>query len=189
MKTRLSFAVLFALALPLWAANNQILGWNNLGMHCMDSDYSVFSILPPYNTIESQLIVGGKLVTNSTPLNLPVTVTPATATLRIISQPTNGSLGVSNNVLAYFPNAGFTGSDTFTYAAWDGSKNSALATGTVSVAQGPYSLSIVSHAATNAPVGWPVAFAVVPTVTNNSSTVTFNWKFGDGSMPSTNQFA
>jgi hypothetical protein len=46
------------------AASAQILGWNNLGMHCMDSDYSVFSILPPYNTIESQLIVGGKLITN-----------------------------------------------------------------------------------------------------------------------------
>ena len=40
-----------------YAANNQVLGWNNLGMHCMDSDYSVFSILPPYNTIEAQLIV------------------------------------------------------------------------------------------------------------------------------------
>ena len=46
------------------AANAQFLGWNNLGMHCMDSDYSVFSILPPYNTIEAQLIVGGLLVTN-----------------------------------------------------------------------------------------------------------------------------
>ena len=44
------------------AATSQILTWNNLGMHCMDSDYSVFSILPPYNTIESQLIVNGKLV-------------------------------------------------------------------------------------------------------------------------------
>src|SRR5512136_3000582 len=33
-------------------------------MHCMDSDYSVFTVLPPYNTIEGQLIVGGKLVTN-----------------------------------------------------------------------------------------------------------------------------
>jgi len=43
-------------------ASSTILGWNNLGMHCMDSDYSVFSILPPYNTIEAQLIVGGKLV-------------------------------------------------------------------------------------------------------------------------------
>ncbi len=44
------------------AASSAILGWNNLGMHCMDSDYSVFSILPPYNTIEAQLIVNGKLV-------------------------------------------------------------------------------------------------------------------------------
>ena len=46
------------------AASATVLGWNNLGMHCMDSDYSVFSILPPYNTIEAQLIVNGKLVTN-----------------------------------------------------------------------------------------------------------------------------
>ncbi|HEU5396757.1 MAG TPA: hypothetical protein VFV81_06295, partial [Verrucomicrobiae bacterium] len=45
-------------------AGTQVLGWNNLGMHCMDSDYSVFSILPPYNTIEAQLIVNGLLVTN-----------------------------------------------------------------------------------------------------------------------------
>jgi len=48
------------------AASSALLGWNNLGMHCMDSDYSVFSILPPYNTIEAQLIVGGKLVKNGT---------------------------------------------------------------------------------------------------------------------------
>jgi hypothetical protein len=48
----------------LTAAPAALLGWNNLGMHCMDSDYSVFSILPPYNTIEAQLIVGGKLATN-----------------------------------------------------------------------------------------------------------------------------
>ena len=33
-----------------------VVGWNNLGMHCMDDDYSVFSILPPYNTIDAQLI-------------------------------------------------------------------------------------------------------------------------------------
>src|SRR5512137_1650012 len=57
-----------ALAAPITilAANSTILGWNNLGMHCMDSDYSVFSILPPYNTIEAQLIVAGKLITNGT---------------------------------------------------------------------------------------------------------------------------
>jgi hypothetical protein len=53
-----------------WAASNQVLSWNNLGMHCMDSDYSVFSILPPYNTIEAQLIVGGKLLANNTGYNI-----------------------------------------------------------------------------------------------------------------------
>jgi uncharacterized repeat protein (TIGR02543 family) len=47
---------------PAPGATAALLGWNNLGMHCMDSDYSVFSILPPYNTIEAQLIVGGRLV-------------------------------------------------------------------------------------------------------------------------------
>jgi len=44
------------------APGTVVLGWNNLGMHCMDSGYSVFSILPPYNTIEAQLIVNGALV-------------------------------------------------------------------------------------------------------------------------------
>jgi hypothetical protein len=55
-------APLGAAAAP--AAPAALLGWNNLGMHCMDSDYSVFSVLPPYNTIESQLVVNGRLVTN-----------------------------------------------------------------------------------------------------------------------------
>lgn len=48
------------------AANAVLLGWNNLGMHCMDSRYAEFAILPPYNTIEAQLIVGGKLMKAST---------------------------------------------------------------------------------------------------------------------------
>ena len=44
----------------------RLLGWNDLGMHCMDSDTSVFSILPPYNTFHAQLMVGGHVVTNGT---------------------------------------------------------------------------------------------------------------------------
>ena len=40
-----------------------VVAWNDLGMHCMDGDYSVFSILPPYNTIHAQVIdPSGKLV-------------------------------------------------------------------------------------------------------------------------------
>jgi hypothetical protein len=54
-------------ALRLYAVNGgyTLLAWNNLGMHCMDSDYSIFSILPPYNVINAQLIdPSGSLVRN-----------------------------------------------------------------------------------------------------------------------------
>jgi len=30
--------------------------WNDLGMHCMDEDFAVFAILPPFNTLNAQLI-------------------------------------------------------------------------------------------------------------------------------------
>lgn len=50
------------------ATNHVVVGWNNLGMHCLDSDFSVFSILPPYNTINAQLIMStngyARIVTN-----------------------------------------------------------------------------------------------------------------------------
>jgi hypothetical protein len=42
----------------------RLLGWNDLGMHCMDGDTSIFSILPPFNTFHAQLVVGGQLVGN-----------------------------------------------------------------------------------------------------------------------------
>jgi hypothetical protein len=66
--------VLLGLAYILHAAGGgyTLVGWNNLGMHCMDSDYSVFSILPPYNTIYAQLIDrNGRLVRN--PFGIEVT--------------------------------------------------------------------------------------------------------------------
>ncbi len=68
MRTLKTICMAAALAVPvsLPAADSVLLGWNNLGMHCMDSDYSVFSILPPYNTIEAQLVVGGKLLKTNT---------------------------------------------------------------------------------------------------------------------------
>jgi len=150
--------------------------------HNGPSDDNINNSAPPSVSVVS----GGTL--NDKPLNLSVTLSPPTARLRIISQPAGGSLGVSNSVLTYFPNAGFTGSDTFTYAAWDGSKNSTLVTGTVSVTQGPYSIEVATHVASNSPAGWPVAFAVVPTVTNNTNAVAFNWSFGDGLASDTNQF-
>jgi len=36
-----------------------VFSFNNLGMHCYDSDYSVFSILPPFNTVLAQVVRRG----------------------------------------------------------------------------------------------------------------------------------
>ena len=79
----LSLALPDAIAQTNWA----LIGWNNLGMHCMDSDFSVFSILPPYNTIHAQLINNqGRLVTNTA--GIGVTSPPtAAAILRATSAP------------------------------------------------------------------------------------------------------
>ena len=41
---------------PAGAAGYTVVGWNNLGMHCMDADFSVLSLLPPYSTIHAQVI-------------------------------------------------------------------------------------------------------------------------------------
>ena len=69
MKTRsiklIALALVALPTLPCLAGGGKptLLGWNNLGMHCMDDDYSVFSILPPFNTIDAHLIdASGKLV-------------------------------------------------------------------------------------------------------------------------------
>lgn len=55
-------ATLAASSPPSAAPGTRLVGWNNLGMHCMDSDFSVFSLLPPYNTIHAQLVRDGALV-------------------------------------------------------------------------------------------------------------------------------
>ena len=42
----------------------KVIAWNDLGMHCMDHDYSVFAILPPYNNLHAQSFdrLTGKLI-------------------------------------------------------------------------------------------------------------------------------
>ncbi len=42
-------------------ASQVVLSWNDLGMHCVDPDFSIFALLPPFNTLNSHVIIGGKL--------------------------------------------------------------------------------------------------------------------------------
>ena len=50
--------------------------WNDLGMHCMDgNDYSVFSILPPYNNLHAQFKdKGGDLITSGVTITYEATM-------------------------------------------------------------------------------------------------------------------
>jgi hypothetical protein len=50
-----------------------LVAWSELGMHCMDGkDYSVFSVLPPYNVIHAQLLKKGN---PPVPVTAGVTIT------------------------------------------------------------------------------------------------------------------
>ncbi len=64
-----------------------VVGWNNLGMHCLDADFGVFATLPPYNTIQAHLI-------DSTG-NLVTTATGVTVTYEAVADPT-GSINTTS---------------------------------------------------------------------------------------------
>ena len=49
-------------------------------------------------------------------------------TLRVVSQPVHGTAGLVGTTATYFPEIGYNGADTFTYAAWDGASDSNLGT-------------------------------------------------------------
>ena len=60
---------------PALAADLKVLGWNDLGMHCMDADYSVFSILPPFNNLHAQVVdaTNNRLVTSGVTVTFEAT--------------------------------------------------------------------------------------------------------------------
>jgi len=73
-----------------------LVGYNNLGMHCMDSDYSVFSILPPYNTIHAQLTdPSGRLVRDPA-------ITGITVTYQAVADPAGSTNTTSQNKTNYW---------------------------------------------------------------------------------------
>jgi len=62
------------------SGRHTLIAWNDLGMHCVDGkDYSVFSILPPYNNLHAQLVnaATGKTVTSGVTLTYEAVADPA----------------------------------------------------------------------------------------------------------------
>ncbi len=70
------------------AANTVLVGWSEVGLHELDaSDFSLYSLMPPYSTVHAQLISGGKLVTNATGFTVTYqAVADATGSINSTSQ-------------------------------------------------------------------------------------------------------
>lgn len=137
--------------------------------HQGPSSSSMNTDLPPAIADVSATTVAG------VPVDMVLPVGNATAVLRILSQPANGSVGLSNNVATYFPAESFTGTETFTFAAYDGARNSRVATGTVTV--GPNSGGWLAPQISGDPVsqtviaGGGATFSVVA----SGGTLTYQW--------------
>jgi len=69
---KMAISVIFSIALTVTMAGAQdyiLIGWNDLGMHCANQDFSSFVVLPPYNNVHAQAIQVGDA------LNPPVVLT------------------------------------------------------------------------------------------------------------------
>lgn len=56
------FLAVFLFTIPLLAQDHIIIGWNDLGMHCSNKDFSTFVVLPPYNNVRAQVIQVGDAI-------------------------------------------------------------------------------------------------------------------------------
>jgi hypothetical protein len=94
----------------------RLFAWNDLGMHCMDTDYSVFTLLPPFNDLNAQLMVNGKLVSSGYTLEYQ-SVSDPTGSVNTYSVGPTKKTNFWDNVLGLFgvslaPNKGMTGNPT-----------------------------------------------------------------------------
>ena len=93
----------------------KVIAWNNLGMHCMDADFSVFAILPPYNTIQAHVIdPSGRLITSASAVRL--TYQGVTVSSGSINTTSSGKTNYWSHILSLFGvslpvDAGLVGND------------------------------------------------------------------------------
>jgi len=164
--------------------------WRGKTVGCYDCHNGPNSESPSANTPPA--VTG--IVTNTTSPAAVAMSLPASDpngdlfTLRIVSQPQHGTVGLSNAVALYVPEPGFAGVDQFTFAARDAFTDSNLATGTVSVVQGAFAVTAAVLVPPSYPSGWQVPFSVVATPSNTWSDVTYQWDYGDRSSEETDAY-
>jgi hypothetical protein len=100
---------------------------------------------------------------------------------RVVTQPAHGAVSLTGSLATYFPDPGFVGSDSFTYAAWDGATDSNLGSVALTVNPGQCALNASALAPTAAFPNLPVAFRGAASLIACSGLITYDWDFGDGS--------
>jgi hypothetical protein len=107
-----------------------------------------------------------------TPVVIPLMASDAdndALTLRIVSQPSHGTVGLNGRQATFFPEPGFVGSDSFTFAAWDGSTDSNLGTVSVSVSAAPATPTMRATPTTSPTSTVPPAASPTPTASPAAS--------------------
>ena len=82
---------------PTVSGDFTVLAANDLGMHCADQDYRIFSILPPYNVLHAQVLRKGSEPEHMSPAN-GVQLTYRAVTGNIID-PNNRSAPTTSGML------------------------------------------------------------------------------------------
>jgi PKD repeat protein len=104
---------------------------------------------------------------------------------RVVTQPLHGTASVTSNVATYFPAPGFVGSDSFTYAAWDGSTDSNLGTIGLTVTPGQCALSVNTLVPTADFPNVAVPFRASGLLSQCAGAISYDWDFGDGTTHGT----
>lgn len=120
----------------------------------------------------------------STPVAVALHATDANhdaLTLRIVGQPKNGTAGLAGTTATYYPYDGFSGTDTFTYAANDGQTDSNLGQVTVTVGGATgCSVTCTASAPSSGQTGASLSFSGSATATACAGSLSYDWDFGDG---------
>jgi len=101
-------------------------------------------------------------------------------TYRVVTQPLHGIASATSNVATFFPAPGFVGSDSFTYAAWDGSTDSNLGTVGLTVTPGQCALAVSTLVPTADFPNVAVPFRAAGLLSQCAGAISYDWDFGDG---------
>jgi serine protease AprX len=110
----------------------------------------------------------------------------------IVTQPAHGSVSLDGSAATYTPNAGFVGSDGFTFKANDGRADSNVATVSITVTDnggggtGPMTATLSANPTSGDVTTGPLTVNFTASGTSpgfESDTLTYTFHFGDGSTP------